>query len=244
MRSLQRLDGGAVRETVGRLAERIEERFPGRGLCGVADELAVQVERVCADALETGGRLRHARTVSRVLMAVVVLAALTAFGLAVRTALTDDVVEHGLDWLPLLESGINDLVFAAIAVFFLYSFPERLQRGHTLALLHQLRSLAHIIDMHQLTKDPEQLRPSFRSTSASRPPDLDRDEMERYLDYCSEMLSLVGKAAALCAEESRDAVVLDTVNSIEQLTTGLSRKIWQKISTLPPPGSAEPVQDA
>ncbi|GEP39892.1 hypothetical protein NPS01_35550 [Nocardioides psychrotolerans] len=48
------------------------------------------------------------------------------------------------------------------------------------------------------------------------------------------LLSLVAKTAALCAEESRDAVVLDTVNSIEELTTGMSRKIWQKISTLPP----------
>ncbi|MDP2775712.1 MAG: hypothetical protein Q8O61_19315, partial [Nocardioides sp.] len=108
------------------------------------------------------------------------------------------------------------------------------QRGRTLALLHQLRSTAHIIDMHQLTKDPEQLRPSYTMTSVSQPLDLTRDEMERYLDYCSELLSLVGKTAALCAEESRDAVVLDTVNSIEELTTGMARKIWQKISTLPP----------
>ena len=56
--------------------------------------------------------------------------------------------------------------------------------------------------------------------------------MEHYLDYCSELLSLVGKAAALCAEESRDTVVLDTVSTIESLTVGMSRKIWQKISLL------------
>jgi hypothetical protein len=47
------------------------------------------------------------------------------------------------------------------------------------------------------------------------------------------MLSLVGKVAALCAEESQDSVVLDTVSTIETLTTGMSRKIWQKISLLP-----------
>ena len=61
-----------------------------------------------------------------------------------------------------------------------------------------------------------------------------RDQVERYLDYCSEMLSLVGKTAALCAEESRDSVILETVSTIENLTVGLSRKIWQKISNLPP----------
>ena len=47
------------------------------------------------------------------------------------------------------------------------------------------------------------------------------------------MLSLVGKTAALCAEESRDSVVLETVIQIEKLTVGMSRKIWQKISVLP-----------
>jgi hypothetical protein len=51
----------------------------------------------------------------------------------------------------------------------------------------------------------------------------------RYLDYCSEMLSLTGKIAALYAQNFRDAVVLSAVNELENLTTGLSRKIWQKI---------------
>jgi hypothetical protein len=155
---------------------------------------------------------------------------------AVVVATADAVQLDDLDsfkLLPLIETVINDVVFAGIAVFFLYSFPERLRRGQLLNLLHQLRSIAHIIDMHQLSKDPEQLRASYAPTKVSRPLDLTRDEMERYLDYCSELLSLVGKAAALCAEESRDSVVLETVSRIETLTVGLSRKIWQKISNLP-----------
>ncbi len=106
-------------------------------------------------------------------------------------------------------------------------------RERLLAQLHRLRSLAHIVDMHQLTKDPERLRPGFRSTLDSVDPHLDRNDLERYLDYCSELLSLIGKVAALCAEESQDAVVLDTVSTIETLTTSMSRKIWQKISLLP-----------
>jgi len=108
------------------------------------------------------------------------------------------------------------------------------QRGQLLNLLHQLRSTAHIIDMHQLTKDPEQLKPSWVPTSKSTKLDMSRDQVERYLDYCSELLSLVGKTAALCAEESRDSLVLETVSTVETLTVGLSRKIWQKISNLPP----------
>ena len=202
----------------------------------MAGDLLILIDEVESGAGEAQGRIRAARLVSRALMVAVLAGTVLALVLAVRDAVhLGRLVDSSLEVLPLIETVINDLVFAGIAVFFLWSFPERLQRGRTLALLHQLRSTAHIIDMHQLTKDPEQLRPSFTPTAVSTPLDMTRDQMERYLDYCSELLSLVGKTAALCAEESRDAVVLDTVNSIEELTTGMSRKIWQKISTLPLP---------
>lgn len=122
-------------------------------------------------------------------------------------------------------------MFAGLAVFFLYSLPDRLVRTETLRLLHRLRSMAHIIDMHELSKDPERLRPEYQPTSASLPPlGMGPEELIHYLDYCAELLSMVGKTAALCAEESRDAVVLDTVSTVEDLTVNLSRKIWQKIT--------------
>ncbi|MCB8957134.1 MAG: hypothetical protein H6529_11740 [Nocardioides sp.] len=229
--SLDTLHPEPVTETVRRLRSRIAERFPDRNLVHVVDELLGLVVQVRQQGSVARGRTRTARVVSRVLVLAIVAGTGVALWLALRDAVGDQGPD-GLDWLPLIESTINDVVFAAIAVFFLYSFPERLQRGDLLALLHRLRSLAHIIDMHQLTKDPEHLRPGFSPTDASADDDLDRDQMERYLNYCSELLSLVGKTAALCAEESRDAVVLDTVSTIEELTLGMSRKIWQKISVL------------
>ena len=135
--------------------------------------------------------------------------------------------------MPLLESVINDLVFAAIAVVFLWAFPERFERRTLLRLLHRLRSLAHVIDMHQLSKDPEQVMPTYVRTAQSVSHGLDADQLHHYLDYCSEMLSLTAKTAALCAEHSSDDVVLNTVSTLETLTTELSNKIWQKISLLP-----------
>jgi hypothetical protein len=231
------LEAAAVRETVEELHERIAARFPTRGLKGVAADLLLLIDQVQAGAEETQGRVRFLRVASRVVM----LGLLAATVAAVVVATADAVNLKELDsfkLLPLIETVINDVVFAGIAVFFLYSFPERLQRGRLLNLLHQLRSTAHIIDMHQLSKDPEQLRPSFVPTKVSKPLELTRDEMERYLDYCSEMLALVGKTAALCAEESRDSVVLETVSTVETLTVGISRKIWQKIGNLPAPDQA------
>lgn len=227
---LERLSASAVQATVVRLSERIATRFPTRGLTRVAVELTTLAEDVSAGAAGARARLRWVRLASRIGIAIVVLASIVAFVLAMQDA---ERVDSSVDWLPLIESAINDLVFAGIAVFFLHALPNRIERGQLLGLLHRLRSLAHIVDMHQLTKDPERLRHDFTPTSVSPDLDLDRAGMEHYLDYCSELLSLVGKVAALCAEESRDPLVLDTVSTIETLTTGMSRKIWQKISLLP-----------
>ncbi len=233
------LEAPAVRETVEALYGRIEARFPKRGLLDVCGDLILLVQEVESSAGAGQRKIRIARVASRVVMVMVLAVTLVALVFAVRDAVFGKGVDNSVDVLGLTETAISDLVYAAIAVFFLWSFPERLQRSRLLNLLHQLRSTAHVIDMHQLTKDPEQLKPSFVPTSKSTKLNMTRDQVERYLDYCSELLSLVGKTAALCAEESRDSVILETVSTVENLTVGLSRKIWQKISNLPP---GEPVK--
>jgi hypothetical protein len=109
---------------------------------------------------------------------------------------------------------------------------SRVKRRRALAMLHQLRSLAHIVDMHQLTKDPERLmsRDEGFVPGASRP--ASGADLAKYLDFCSELLSLISKIAALLVQRFDDSVVLAGVNEIEGLTTGLSNKIWQKITIL------------
>jgi hypothetical protein len=230
--STTRLDPARVHQTVQRLGERIHARFPERGLNRVAAELT----QISADVGSSGPGLRRRLLATswfaRIVGAIVMIATAGLLVVTIR-----DAIQHGPDqsfeWVPLIESLINDLVFAGIALFFLMALPERIQRRELLATLHRLRSLAHIVDMHQLTKDPERLRPDFVRTTKSAEPGLDRDELEHYLDYCSELLSLIGKVAALCAEESEDAVVLDTITGIETMTTDMAGKIWQKISLLP-----------
>ena len=68
-------------------------------------------------------------------------------------------------------------------------------------------------------------------------------ELNRYLDYCSELLSLTSKLAALYVQDFNDPVVLSAVSEVETLCGGLAGKIWQKITMLEPgrlPGSDEP----
>jgi hypothetical protein len=59
-----------------------------------------------------------------------------------------------------------------------------------------------------------------------------RFELVRYLDYCSELLSLTSKVAALYVQHMPDAQVQASVNEVVTLTTGLSSKVWQKIMIL------------
>jgi hypothetical protein len=223
-----------VGATVAHLERRIQARFGERGLTKAARDLGKLVVLVQSQAEQSHDRLRRRTLVARAASITIVAATVVALVVSLRSAVVDGLART-TDWVPLVESVINDLVFAAIAVVFLWAFPERLERRTMLRLLHQLRSLAHVIDMHQLSKDPEQLSPTYVPTPQSIVHGLDADQLHHYLTYCSEMLSLTAKAAALCGEYSTDGVVLETISYIETLTTELSNKIWQKISLLPRP---------
>lgn len=89
--------------------------------------------------------------------------------------------------------------------------------------------MAHVIDMHQLTKDPGHFLIAVDNTPSSPDRKLSPGETVRYLDYCSEMLSLIGKVGALYNQNFDDSVAIASVSEIESLTTGLTQKIWQKI---------------
>ena len=70
--------------------------------------------------------------------------------------------------------------------------------------MHELRALAHVIDMHQLSKDPSMPAGTGVATPSSPVRTMSHFELVRYLDYCSEMLSLTGKLAALYVQSFDD----------------------------------------
>jgi len=57
-------------------------------------------------------------------------------------------------------------------------------------------------------------------------------ELGRYLDYCSELLSIVSKIGAIYVQEFPDADAVEAADQLAALTNGLSRTIWQKIMIL------------
>lgn len=220
------LESALIVKTLARLKARVEERFPGRGLSAVASELLAIAEE---DAREIGRLLRPylwARA-SVALFLVGGLAAQVAIVRLVSGRLGDDW--NVFDLFQGVDAVLNTLLLMGAGVFFFMSLEERLKRGRILKDLHELRSIAHVIDMHQLTKDPAASGAGSTVTRSSPERDMTPYELVRYLDYCAEMLSLTGKLAALYAQNTRDAVIIQGVNEIENLTTALSGKIWQKI---------------
>lgn len=222
----RQLDAGLIAETARRLERRVVERFPDSGLARVGRELVAVVEQ----AGQNQGWLR--RPIWPVRVGVVSAVALLV-GVAVATLLVliQLPATAGLtDMLQAIDAAVNDVVFLGIAIYFLASLETRLKRKRALVALHELRSMAHIIDMHQLTKDPERVTRGDAVDTASSPSrTLTMFELSRYLDYCSEMLSLLSKSAALYVQSFGDPITLAAVNEVEDLTSGLSRKIWQKI---------------
>ncbi|MEQ1856991.1 MAG: hypothetical protein ABL963_10990 [Longimicrobiales bacterium] len=224
------LDVDRIVETVERLHRRIEERFPGSSL-----------GKVCTDLLDIALRTRVrldqvARPILWLRLGTWALVGLVVIGVAaVLRAVLMSVPGAGVDpftALQALESGIQNAVFIGVALAFLITAEERLRRNRALEFIRELRALAHIVDMLQLTKDPDRLLGATSATASSPERTLSRLELGRYLDYCSELLSLTGKLAALYAERFSDAVVLQAVDQVEDLTTGLSNKVWQKIMIL------------
>lgn len=226
--SYRLLDAAHIVATADALHRRIGERFPDSGLRRVALEL----HTVATETTARIENLRRPRWGLRLASGALTLLILAGAGFAVSGLRFPGTFQHLGEFVTVLESAINDVVFVGIALAFLVTMEGRLRRRQALRALHELRSIVHIVDMHQLTKDPDQFRGELASTRSSPRRTLTRAELARYLDYCSEALSLAGKVAALYAQQLDDPVVLAAVSELETLSAGLASKIWQKLVIL------------
>ncbi len=222
------LDADHISLTIDRLRQRIERRFPGSGLARVCRELDLIAEKARERAAWIARPILPLRA-AVALLSVIIVAGLLATLHSLRAPTQSFQL---VEFVQLLESGINDVVLVGAAIFFLVTLENRIKRHRALAAIHEMRAIAHVIDMHQLTKDPEWVLGRGQETGVLPPRTMSPFELSRYLDYCSEMLSLTGKVAVLYIQQFDDDVALAGVNEVENLTNGLSRKIWQKLMVL------------
>ncbi len=211
--------------TIETLSRRIAERFPGSGLNRVCQELLTVAQESQRRSAWIAKPQRSLRFITGALVTMMI-------GVLLFVLASASWPRNGFDLVVLVqvsEAGLNVFLLLSAAILFLVTAETRIKRRRALKAIHELRALAHVIDMHQLTKDPERLLARKAKTPSSPKQNLTEFELGRYLDYCSEMLSLIGKLAALYVQKFDDPVALAAVNEVEDLTTGLSRKIWQKI---------------
>lgn len=219
------LDPAKILATASTLETRVAARFPEAGLHGVAREI-VSLTRDTARAAKA---LEAPIWWLRILIGALIAAGAALFAFVGTVFSLNTLTEDAVRSVQNIEAAVNTTVLAALGITALVRLEARIKRMRVTKNLHGIRSVIHVIDMHQLTKDPAALSSSYRATNASPSRDFTAPELARYLDYCSEMLAITGKLAALYAQAVNDEGVAEAVNDIENLGSNLSRKIWQKI---------------
>lgn len=240
----RRLKSDKIIQTLRHLHERIDDRFHQRkrGLTTICEELL----DVAEEARGNVERLRRANVWLRLVPVLVtaIIAYLTYLmfaGIDRQLALPAGIdtsdprlysdLKKLLDVLRQIKADIAIPIALAVPVpliITMFAFIFRLEtlwkRRQTLRYLHELRSIIHVVDMHQLTKDPRYV------PKQNEPDFVGGEDLVYYLDYCAELLSIAGKVAALYAESSHDPVVIEAVSDLGSITADLSNKIWQKVN--------------
>jgi len=176
-----------IRKTIERLHLRMKDRFPESNLANVCRELH-EIARETPQTVEWIARPNYGLrfgTYGFILIGVLVL---------VESLVQLELPAGGLDLavlVQLVDGALNSIVWIGAGVVFLVTLENRRKRNRVIHAVNRLRCIAHIVDMHQLTKDPDSIAEYAVSTPHSPRRMLTQYELARYLDYCTEMLSLV-----------------------------------------------------
>lgn len=218
-----RLEPSHIVLSAHQLRKRINERFHDSGLSRVAEEL----EGVVREASQVSQRISRPNWKIRIGSGLAALVVTLGLGFLFSTARVRLDLGGISDFVQGVEAFTQSLVLLGAAMWSLMSVENRWKRNQVLKALRVLRSLAHVVDMHQLTKHPEQM--TAEPTASSPVRTMDSQDLLRYLDYSSEMLALISKVSAIYVQDFHDADSVEAAADIEDLTGGLSRSIWQKI---------------
>jgi len=217
----RRLSPEKLVESVDKMAKQIEGDFAESGLSKVAKQIAVETR----ETIVLGKELIRPLWLLRIGCGILIILALVWPLILAPFLKFKETFTSLADFMEATDAGLHMIIVIGAGIVFLVTLEARIKRNKALHSLAELRSLAHIIDMHQITKDPGV---DTRKVRKQRTVNSDA-ELAVYLDHASDLLSILGKLAAYHVQDINDRVVLDAVNEIETLTNALSRKLWQKV---------------
>ncbi len=212
--------------TIEKLYLRISERFPDSDLSSVCAQM-LTISKESDKIIQWISKPNY-------LMRIVVFLFFIFVGIILAYSIMQVEFEiprvRFSEFVQLSEAVLNELVLIGAGIIFLLTFETRRKRKRVIIATNKLRCF--IIDAHQLTKDPDHIIKIHVVTQNSPRHSLNEYELGRYLDYCTEMLALVGKLGFLYVQSFNDPQANNAVNDLECLTTAMSRNIWQKIMIL------------
>ena len=227
------LQAEKIEKAIDDLEQGIKEMLPGRKIVDICQDL----KEVIGEAKKKSSRkssqsFTRKKFLKLFFIATLILLAtffitlgLSYFLKAISTSLGRSIgLEEGLQ---LTDTAITLLLPSIAYIFYRLKDNIKTYRSAVLQDLHKLRMLSHIIDVKQLNKTPDWL--DWKEKQKKHERILNRSEKAFYLEFCSQMQSLIGKIAVLYIRDVNDPALITAVNEIETLTTGLSRKTWQKL---------------
>src|SRR3954447_13600907 len=143
----RRLDPRKIIETVKALQGRITRRFPDSGLSKVVAEL-LEVAEETVTRTEWIQRPHLLLRFAAMVLSLGIIALLALMLAHIRQYQFEDYT----NFIQALEASISSVILVGAAILFFISWENRIKRRRALKALHELRALAHIVDMHQLTK--------------------------------------------------------------------------------------------
>ena len=219
----QQLNIDKIIEIIQTLSLRIQDRFPQADLLNVNSEL----KELAIKSKATNAQLAKPYILIRIAFILLIFIASASIIYTMFMLKFDDSLLAVQNFITVSEAFLNETVTIGFAFYFLYKFEDFIKQKKILTALQELRTIAHIIDLHQLTKDPTHILAEKTKNSPKR--EFTKAEVSRYLIYCSEMLSLTSKIAATYVFNNKDEMILNTIHDIEVLCSTLASKIWQKI---------------
>ena len=134
------LNAESVSATLSLLHHRIGERFPEAGMLSVCREL----QEIC-DASMT--QLEWIRTPSwplRILTALLIAVIVAVIIVSLGNLRVTEEAFNLTNFVDAVQNIIQDLLYVAVAVFFLLRMEALIKRRRVLRALHSLRSIAHV----------------------------------------------------------------------------------------------------
>ena len=150
MSQLTKLEPEKIIDSVSILEKRISDRFPDSGLKDVCREFLMLAEKTKKNISYISKPNIPLKVFSYLIIAVGLGGIIFSFSLINFKVKTFD-----LEKLVSISNGMfNNLFLIGAAFLFLITMESRINRKLAIKSLHKLRVISHVIDMHQLTKDP------------------------------------------------------------------------------------------